>query len=145
LGGWKESFGGSKESLVNTKEGLGNVKESLGNGKEPLGNTKETLGNGKEPPVNMKEPSGNVKQAFGPAPLPTIHDIKTLHVAFGGGWEGLIMKIMPPKRSDPKTMHRAGNLRKESRPAERKLWAYLRGQEGASHHTDRINPLSRIR
>lgn len=30
-----------------------------------------------------------------------------------------------PKRSDPKTMHRAGELRNETTPAERKLWTYL--------------------
>ena len=34
---------------------------------------------------------------------------------------------MPAKRSNPKTMHRAGELRRELTPAERKLWAYLRG------------------
>lgn len=33
---------------------------------------------------------------------------------------------MPPKRSSPKTMHRAGELRKELTPAERKLWLRLR-------------------
>jgi len=33
---------------------------------------------------------------------------------------------MPPKRSNSKTMHRAGELRKEPTPAEKKLWAYLR-------------------
>ena len=32
-------------------------------------------------------------------------------------------------RSNPKTMHQAGWLRKESTPAERKLWAYLRGNQ----------------
>lgn len=36
---------------------------------------------------------------------------------------------MPVKRSNPKTMHRAGELRKEPTPAERKLWAYLRGDK----------------
>jgi very-short-patch-repair endonuclease len=36
---------------------------------------------------------------------------------------------MPAKRSNPKTMHRAGELRKEPTPAERKLWAYLRGNK----------------
>jgi very-short-patch-repair endonuclease len=36
---------------------------------------------------------------------------------------------MPPKRSNSKTMHRAGELRKEPTPAERKLWAYLRGNK----------------
>lgn len=34
---------------------------------------------------------------------------------------------MPVKRSNSKTMHRAGELRKEPTPSERKLWAYLRG------------------
>jgi very-short-patch-repair endonuclease len=34
---------------------------------------------------------------------------------------------MPAKRSNSKTMHRAGELRKEPTLAERKLWAYLRG------------------
>jgi very-short-patch-repair endonuclease len=38
-----------------------------------------------------------------------------------------IMKsTMPPKRSIPKILHRAGELRKESGPVEVKLWAYLR-------------------
>jgi very-short-patch-repair endonuclease len=36
---------------------------------------------------------------------------------------------MPAKRSNPKTMRRAGELRKEPTPAERKLWAYLRGDK----------------
>ena len=37
--------------------------------------------------------------------------------------------ITPAKRSNPKTMHRAGELRKEPSPAERKLWSYLRGNK----------------
>ena len=32
-----------------------------------------------------------------------------------------------PRRSNPKTMHHAGELRKAPTPAERKLWACLRG------------------
>jgi very-short-patch-repair endonuclease len=36
---------------------------------------------------------------------------------------------MPAKRSNPKTMHRAGKLRHELTPAEQKLWAYLRGNK----------------
>ena len=36
---------------------------------------------------------------------------------------------MPAKRSNPKTMYQAGELRKELTPAERKLWAYLRGNK----------------
>ena len=33
------------------------------------------------------------------------------------------------KRSNPKIMHQAGELRKEPTPAETKLWAYLRGNQ----------------
>jgi len=33
---------------------------------------------------------------------------------------------MPPKRSTPKILHRAGELRKQTTPAEKKLWAHLR-------------------
>lgn len=33
---------------------------------------------------------------------------------------------MPPKRSTPKILHQAGELRKQITPAEKKLWAYLR-------------------
>jgi hypothetical protein len=33
---------------------------------------------------------------------------------------------MPPKRSTPKILHLAGELRKQTTPAEQKLWAYLR-------------------
>ena len=36
---------------------------------------------------------------------------------------------MPAKRSNPKTMHRAGELRRELTPAERRLWMYLRGNK----------------
>ena len=34
---------------------------------------------------------------------------------------------MRPRRSTPKIMQRAGELRKEPGPAEAKLWTYLRG------------------
>jgi very-short-patch-repair endonuclease len=34
---------------------------------------------------------------------------------------------MPPKRANPKGYERADQLRKSPMPAERKLWAYLRG------------------
>jgi very-short-patch-repair endonuclease len=33
---------------------------------------------------------------------------------------------MPPRRSTPKILHQACELRKQTTPAERKLWAYLR-------------------
>jgi len=33
---------------------------------------------------------------------------------------------MPPRRSTPKILHQAGELRKQATPAEKKLWAYLR-------------------
>ncbi|MEP6894076.1 MAG: endonuclease domain-containing protein [Chloroflexota bacterium] len=36
---------------------------------------------------------------------------------------------MPPKRANPKSYERARKLRKELTPAERKLWAYLRGNK----------------
>ena len=36
---------------------------------------------------------------------------------------------MPAKRSNPKTMHHASELRKELTPAEQKLWVYLRGKK----------------
>ena len=45
-------------------------------------------------------------------------------VAFGEGREGQMPRL---RRSTPTIMHRAGELRKEPTPAERKLWAYLRG------------------
>ena len=34
-----------------------------------------------------------------------------------------------PKRSTPKIMHRAGELRKDPTPAERKLWSRLRNRQ----------------
>ena len=34
-----------------------------------------------------------------------------------------------PKRSNPKTMHNAGELRKNPTPAERKLWSRLRNRQ----------------
>jgi len=33
---------------------------------------------------------------------------------------------MPTRRSTPKILHKAGELRKQTTPAEKKLWAYLR-------------------
>jgi very-short-patch-repair endonuclease len=33
---------------------------------------------------------------------------------------------MPPKRSTAKILHRAGELRRQTTPAEKKLWSYLR-------------------
>ena len=36
---------------------------------------------------------------------------------------------MPAKRSNPKTIRQAVKLRKELTPAEKKLWAYLRGDK----------------
>ncbi len=38
-------------------------------------------------------------------------------------------ETMPAKRSNPRTMYQAGKLRKDPTPAERKLWAYLRGNK----------------
>jgi very-short-patch-repair endonuclease len=45
------------------------------------------------------------------------------------GRDGVGLKwklMMPPKRSTPKILHRAGELRRQTTPAERKLWLYLR-------------------
>ncbi len=58
-------------------------------------------------------------------------NIKSFSVPFGGGAEGGrgYNAVMPAKRSNPKTMHRAGELRREPTPAEAKLWAYLRGDK----------------
>jgi len=36
---------------------------------------------------------------------------------------------MPAKRSSPKAMHHAGELRREPTTAERKLWSVLRGNK----------------
>jgi very-short-patch-repair endonuclease len=51
----------------------------------------------------------------------------------GEGREGAFPKSikysMPPKRSNPKTMHFAGELRRNPTPAEQKLWAVLRNQQ----------------
>ncbi len=33
---------------------------------------------------------------------------------------------MPPRRSTPKMLHRAWELRQQTTPAEKKLWSYLR-------------------
>jgi very-short-patch-repair endonuclease len=41
---------------------------------------------------------------------------------------------MPPKRSTPKMMRRAGELRREPTPAEAKLWKYLRSQNLEGTH-----------
>ncbi len=41
---------------------------------------------------------------------------------------------MPPRRSTPEMLHRAGELRKAQSPAEIKLWAYLRTLREDSIH-----------
>ena len=43
-----------------------------------------------------------------------------------GGQGGAIIVDMPPPRSNPKTMHRAGELRLNQTPEEAKLWSRLR-------------------
>ena len=42
---------------------------------------------------------------------------------------GAYNAFMPAKRSNPKTMHRAAELRKEPTLPERKLWSVLRGNK----------------
>jgi len=46
-----------------------------------------------------------------------------------GAWGLGYNAVMPAKRSNPKTMRRAGELRREPTPAERKLWSVLRGNK----------------
>ncbi len=41
---------------------------------------------------------------------------------------------MPPKRSTPRILHRAGELRHESTPAEKKLWLRLRAMREDGIH-----------
>ena len=38
-------------------------------------------------------------------------------------------KMPRPQRSNPKTKHKAIELRKDSTPAERKLWSYIRNDQ----------------
>ena len=64
--------------------------------------------------------------AFGNFAFRPIPKFDMLFVAFGEGREGQMPR---PRRSTPKIMHQAGELRKESTPAEQKLWAYLRGDK----------------
>jgi very-short-patch-repair endonuclease len=46
----------------------------------------------------------------------------------GAEWRITIF-AMPKYRSNPKTMHKAGQLRKEPTPAEAKLWARIRNDQ----------------
>ncbi len=63
-------------------------------------------------------PQRPTRHCVTPSPNPT---------DLGRAWVGLEWKsIMPPRRSTPNILHRAGELRKQTTPAERKLWAYLR-------------------
>jgi very-short-patch-repair endonuclease len=57
-----------------------------------------------------------------PQNAPTQPPTKNKSIFGGGG-------MFPKKRSNPKTMHQAGELRKEPTPAERKLWAYIRNAQ----------------
>jgi very-short-patch-repair endonuclease len=55
--------------------------------------------------------------------------IDSLDVAFGEGRDGVGLEwksTMPPKRTTPKILRRAGELRKQTTPAETKLWLRLR-------------------
>jgi len=47
----------------------------------------------------------------------------------GRDGEGLINFMSRPRRSNPKTKNKAGELRREPTPAERKLWSVLRGNK----------------
>src|SRR5574341_146240 len=50
---------------------------------------------------------------------------------------------MPPKRSAPQILHRAGELRREPTPAEAKLWAYLRGLREEGIHFRRQHAIGK--
>ncbi len=50
---------------------------------------------------------------------------------------------MPPRRSTPKILHRAGELRKQTTPAEKKLWAYLRLMRADGVHFRRQHAIGR--
>ena len=78
----------------------------------------------------------------GPPPASPKCDMKTLYAtknklshlgemsrSDSGGLGAGYNSTMPAKRSNPKTMHRAGALRREPTPAERKLWSVLRGNK----------------
>ena len=47
----------------------------------------------------------------------------------GSGWGRLEIVMPRKKRSNPKTMHNAGKLRKEPTPAELKLWSRIRNYQ----------------
>jgi very-short-patch-repair endonuclease len=61
--------------------------------------------------------------------------IQTFSFGFWGrcpceaGRRGADKSLMPPKRSSPKMIHRAGELRREPTPAEARLWKILRSQK----------------
>jgi len=59
--------------------------------------------------------------------LPPFSDRCSSRDTNGGGYEGASMPRKP--RSNPKTKHRAINLRKVSTPAERKLWSRIRNDQ----------------
>ena len=51
---------------------------------------------------------------------------------------------MPPKRSTPKTLHRAWELRRELTPAEMKLWGHLRILHTAGIHFRKQHAIGRF-
>jgi len=50
---------------------------------------------------------------------------------------------MPPKRSTPKILHHAGELRKQMTPAEKKLWVYLRALRASGIHFRRQHAIGK--
>ncbi|MBI2759019.1 MAG: endonuclease domain-containing protein [Chloroflexi bacterium] len=51
---------------------------------------------------------------------------------------------MPPKRSTPRTLHRAGELRHALTPAEKKLWLYLRAMREDGIHFRRQHAIGQF-
>src|SRR5258706_14303207 len=78
---------------------------------------------GKPPPASPKCDMKNIYATK--IKLSHLGEMSARTVGVGGGYNA----VMPVKRSNPKTMHRAGELRKELTPSEARLWAYLRGNK----------------
>jgi very-short-patch-repair endonuclease len=70
-----------------------------------------------------------------PSPTPALPKCYAFREGVSEGRGGLEWKTnMPPRRSTPNIMKRAGELRKEPSPAEVKLWTFLRTQREDGIH-----------
>lgn len=92
------------------------------------------LGGGDKSPKRQRAfPVPNTALWYFLAEIPSFSSPKYRSLVFGGGQGGAFPKSikysMPPKRSNPKTMHFAGELRRNPTPAEQRLWTILRNQK----------------